>query len=110
MPQNARISNEWIDSAERIQVAATKSDEADLEQYVFVSEDRISDGLQISLARFAKHKRSHVCTWGKVIGKVIDVNHRSSGPKTGLRGKGLFGFGGSLHKRAIRASKLTSCL
>jgi len=78
MAQNARIRDEWIESTERIQVAATKSDEADLEQYVSVSEDRISDGLQISLARFAKHKRSHVCTWGKVIGKVIDVNNRSS--------------------------------
>jgi hypothetical protein len=88
MAQNARIGDEWIQSAERIQVAATKSDEADLEQYVSVSEDRISDGLQISLARFAKHKRSHVCTWGKVIGKVIDVNHRSSGHRNWLPWQG----------------------
>jgi hypothetical protein len=77
MAQNPGIGDERIQSAVRIQIAATESHEPDLEQYVRIGELRISDGRQISLARFAKHKRSHVCTWGKVIGKVIDVNNRS---------------------------------
>src|ERR1700747_1004007 len=77
MAQNARIGDEWIQSAERIQIASAEAYESHLEQHIRVCKHRISDGLQISLARFAKHKRSHVCTWGKVIGKVIDVNsHR----------------------------------
>jgi hypothetical protein len=89
MAQNARIGDKWIESTVRIQVAAAESHHTDLEQYVRICEHRIGDGLQISLARFAKHKRFHVCTWRKVIGKVIDVNNRSSGPKTGCRGKTL---------------------
>ena len=33
--------------------------------------------------RVAKHERTHVCTPWKIIGKVIDVNNRSSGQKLG---------------------------
>ena len=77
MAENAGIRDEWIESTVRIQIAATESHKANLEQYVRICEHRIGDGLQISLARFAQHKCSHVCTWGKVIGKVIDVNNRS---------------------------------
>ena len=73
MAQNARIRDEWIESTVRIQIAATESHEADLEQYVRICEHRISDGLQISLARFAKHKCPHVRTPWKIVGKVIDV-------------------------------------
>src|ERR1700747_2100516 len=91
MAQNARIGDEWIQSAERIQIASAEAYESHLEQHIRVCEHRISDGLQISLARFAKHKRSHVCTWGQVIGKVIDVNNRSSRPGTGFHGKALSG-------------------
>ena len=50
MPQNARIRDEWIESTERIQIAATESHEADPEQHVRICEYRISDGLQIGLA------------------------------------------------------------
>ena len=88
MAQNARIRDEWIESAKRIQIAATESHEADLEQYVRICGHRIGDGLQISLARLAKHKRSHVCTPWKIIGKVIDVNHRSSGHRNWLPWQG----------------------
>jgi hypothetical protein len=81
MAENAGIRDEWIESTVRIQIAATESHEADLEQYVRICEHRIGDGLQISLARFAKHKCSHVCTPWKIIGTVTDVNDRNSGRK-----------------------------
>ena len=81
MAQNAGIRDEWIESTVRIQIAATESHEADFEQYIRIYEHRIGDGLQISLARFAKHKRSHVCTPWKIVGKVIDVNLGGSGQK-----------------------------
>ena len=74
---------------------------ADPEQHGRICGYRISDGLEIGLTRFAKHERPHVCTPWKIIGKVIDVNHRSSGHRNSLRWQGSIRFDGLLHKRAI---------
>jgi hypothetical protein len=86
MAQNARIRDERTESTVRIQIAATESHEADLEQYVRICGHRIGDGLQISLTWFAKHECLHVCTPRKIIGKVIDVKLKL-GMETGFGGR-----------------------
>src|SRR5262249_55747557 len=72
MAQNARVRDQWIDSAERIQITAAQSHHADFEEHVCISEHGIGDGLEIGLTRLGKQERSHVCTPWKIIGKVID--------------------------------------
>jgi len=68
------MGDQGVEPAERIQIAATESHEADLEQYVGICERGIGDSLQIGLTRLAKHECLHVCTPWKIVSRVIDVN------------------------------------